>query len=64
VAWYRRVHLDRGGCRRIGLHCLMCAGLPHPQLAKVVVMFDFLMVAYGIGFFVLAILYVVACEKM
>jgi len=27
-------------------------------------MLDFLMVAYGVGFFVLAILYVLACEKM
>jgi hypothetical protein len=42
----------------------MCPDLPHPQLAKVVVMLDILMIAYGIGFFVLAILYVVACEKM
>jgi hypothetical protein len=31
---------------------------------RVVVMFDFLMIAYGAGFFVAAILYVVACEKM
>jgi len=27
-------------------------------------MLDSLMVAYGVGFFVLAILYVLACEKM
>jgi len=27
-------------------------------------MFDFLMIGYGVGFFVIAILYVVACEKM
>jgi hypothetical protein len=27
-------------------------------------MLDFLMVAYGVGFFVAALLYVVACEKM
>jgi hypothetical protein len=25
---------------------------------------DFLMIAYGVGFFVIAILYVLACEKM
>jgi len=27
-------------------------------------MLDFLMVAYGIGFFAAAILYVLACERM
>jgi hypothetical protein len=31
---------------------------------RVVVMLDFWMVAAGVGFFVVAILYVVACEKM
>jgi hypothetical protein len=34
------------------------------QLATVVVMLDFLMIASAAGFFVVAILYVVACEKM
>jgi hypothetical protein len=29
-----------------------------------VVMLDFWMIASGVGFFVVAILYVVACEKM
>jgi len=32
--------------------------------AEVTVMLDFLMVAGGVGFFVIAILYVIACEKM
>jgi len=27
-------------------------------------MLDFLMIAHGVGFFVVAILYVLACEKM
>jgi hypothetical protein len=27
-------------------------------------MLDFLMIAYGVGFFVIAILYSLACEKM
>jgi len=27
-------------------------------------MLDFLMIVYGVGFFVVAILYVLACEKM
>jgi hypothetical protein len=40
------------------------SGRYHPQHTKVIVMLDFLMIAYGVGFFVVAILYVVACEKM
>ncbi len=39
-------------------------GRQRPQLTKVIVMLDFLMIAYGVGFFIVAILYVVACEKM
>jgi hypothetical protein len=35
-----------------------------PQRTRVVVMLDFLMIAGGVGFFVVAILYVIACEKM
>lgn len=31
---------------------------------RVVVMLDFLMIAYGVGFFVVAVLYALACEKM
>jgi hypothetical protein len=31
---------------------------------RVVAMLDFLMIAYGVGFFVAAILYVFACERM
>jgi hypothetical protein len=31
---------------------------------RVIVMLDFLMIAYGVGFFVAAVLYVLACEKM
>ena len=31
---------------------------------EVIAMLDFLMIAYGVGFFVVAILYVLACEKM
>jgi hypothetical protein len=34
------------------------------QLEGVGAMLDFLMVALGVGFFVVAILYVLACEKM
>jgi hypothetical protein len=34
------------------------------QLTRVVDMLDFLMIAYGVGFFAVAILYVLACEKM
>ena len=30
----------------------------------VVVMLDFLMIAYGVGFFAVSLLYVLACEKM
>jgi hypothetical protein len=33
-------------------------------LLRVVVMLDFLMIAYGVGFFAAAILYVLACERM
>jgi hypothetical protein len=29
-----------------------------------IIMLDFLMIAAGVGFFVVAILYVIACEKM
>jgi hypothetical protein len=39
-------------------------GLHPSQLTRVVVMLDFLMIACGVGFFVVAILYVAACEKM
>jgi hypothetical protein len=31
---------------------------------RVSAMLDFLMVGYGVGFFVVAILYVLACERM
>jgi hypothetical protein len=34
------------------------------QAQRVVWMLDFLMIAYGVSFFVVAILYVLACEKM
>jgi ribosomal protein L37AE/L43A len=38
---------------------------PHCRnLTRVVVMLDLLMIAYGVGFFVAALFYVVACEKM
>jgi hypothetical protein len=35
-----------------------------PSLRRVMIMLDFLMIAGGVGFFVVAILYVIACEKM
>ena len=35
-----------------------------PGTCEVIAMLDFLMIAYGVGFFVVAILYVLACEKM
>jgi hypothetical protein len=35
-----------------------------PQLTRVMVMLDFLMIVAGVGFFVAAILYVLACEQM
>ncbi len=35
-----------------------------PGNCEVIVMLDFLMIAYGVGFFAVAILYVLACEKM
>jgi hypothetical protein len=31
---------------------------------RVGIMFDFLMIAAGVGFFAISILYVLACEKM
>ena len=31
---------------------------------EVIIMLDFLMVAYGVGFFAATILYVLACERM
>ncbi len=34
------------------------------NLTRVVVMLDFLMIAYGVGFFLAAVLYAIACEKM
>jgi peptidase E len=34
------------------------------KITRVIVMLDFLMVAGGVTFFVVAILYVLACEKM
>jgi hypothetical protein len=34
------------------------------KITRVIVMLDFLMVAGGVAFFVVAILYVLACEKM
>jgi hypothetical protein len=33
-------------------------------LLRIMMMLDFLMVAYGVGFFAVAIFYVLACEKM
>jgi hypothetical protein len=35
-----------------------------PGNCEVVAMLDFLMIGYGVGFFVVAILYVLACERM
>jgi hypothetical protein len=35
-----------------------------PRTCEVIAMLDFLMIAYGVGFFVVAILYVLACERM
>ena len=34
------------------------------EIHKGSAMLDFLMIAYGVGFFVIAILYSLACEKM
>jgi hypothetical protein len=34
------------------------------DLLRVIAMLDFLMIVYGVGFFVVAILYVLACERM
>ena len=34
------------------------------EILSKVAMLDFLMIAYGVGFFVLSIFYVLACEKM
>jgi hypothetical protein len=35
-----------------------------PGSCEVIAMLDFLMIAYGVGFFAAAILYVLACERM
>ena len=35
-----------------------------PGTCEVIAMLDFLMIIYGVGFFIAAMLYVVACEKM
>jgi hypothetical protein len=35
-----------------------------PHTVEGVAMLDFLMIAYGVGFFAAAILYVLACERM
>ena len=35
-----------------------------PHISWIVAVPDFLMIAYGVGFFAIAILYVLACEKM
>ncbi len=35
-----------------------------PGNCEVIAMLDFLMIAYGVGFFAVAILYVLACERM
>jgi hypothetical protein len=51
----------RIGCGRRNLMGEPGASRP---LSRVVAMLDFLMVAYGVGFFAAAILYVLACEKM
>jgi hypothetical protein len=37
---------------------------PPPTALRTIAMLDFLMIAYGVVFFVVAILYVLACEKM
>jgi hypothetical protein len=40
-------------------------GVSAPRAAaRIVVMLDFWMIASGVGFFAVAILYVIACEKM
>lgn len=31
---------------------------------RIIAMLDFLMLVYGVGFFAVAVLYVLACEKM
>jgi hypothetical protein len=41
-----------------------CRGPHCRNRTRVIVMLDFLMIAYGVGFFAAAVLYVVACEKM
>jgi hypothetical protein len=41
---------------RVGPHCR--------EITRIIIMLDFLMVAGGVAFFGVAILYVLACEKM
>lgn len=49
--------------RVFGVEC--ACRTPHCQnLTRVVVMLDLLMIVCGVGFFVAALFYVVACEKM
>jgi hypothetical protein len=50
------IHANQRGSRPIGSSI---AASP-----KVIVVLDFLMLVYGIGFFAVSILYVLACEKM
>jgi hypothetical protein len=35
-----------------------------PGTCEVIAMLDFLMIAYGVGFFAASVLYVLACERM
>ena len=72
----RRIALDRRkGPGRLVLGCLETARLERSATPtggrsgsardeRVIVMLDFLMIAYGVGFFIAAVLYVLACEKM
>jgi hypothetical protein len=41
----------------------MCPSDPS-RVGEVIAMLDFLMIVFGVGFFAVAILYVIACERM
>jgi hypothetical protein len=64
----RRLGSVRRSCRRIadriGRRSNAQKDRRRAELTRVTVMFDFLMLAYGVGFFFVAVVYALACEKM
>ena len=60
----RGIRLNRGSRRNLADVFGRSAARINREVHEGFAMLDFLMIAYGVGFFVIAILYSLACEKM